>query len=438
MTEEELAAAIADWFGLQSASVLAAIRSLGASWPLGRVSQDPGVRAAIEESGVELGELLLAVLPAFYAAGWSEAMADLAGESDAGDGAKIWARERVVEVVPGIGATTSARLDVHGERAEEQTDDREEALLLLDTAVAEQYGAWQGWRAGQIAATEVKTAVGSGGLQAAAFVAAAGSLVEKSNTDRGDDLVCPQCRSNTAAGWISLAESFPSGVQFAPAHPNCRCRNSYRVAVSRGVDLSGDPRKWEKRALPETRVGADTGEDGQLVLHGLAVPFGVLSDDLGGFREIISPDVEITYWRDDLYHLWAHDWSQELGRLKSGTLKIERSEDGIRFRTVLADTVENRGRHLRVARGDVTGMSFQLYVGFGDDDWLEVDDTWIRTVNRMELRELTTTPIPAYVNTDVTAARRSLEQYQATVEEEKRLAAAERAAIRAIAYGGDA
>ncbi|MCY4056648.1 MAG: HK97 family phage prohead protease [Gammaproteobacteria bacterium] len=437
MTEEELAAAIADWFGLQAEQVLAEIRKLGAGWPLGRVSQDSNVRATLEASGVELSELLLAVLPAFYAAGWAEVMQDLGGDSEAGDGAESWARERVAEIVPGITATTAARIDVHGARAEEEAEDREEALLLLLAATTAQYQGWQGWRSEQIAATETTIAHRVGGRAAAGLYAATIAALEKRNVDAGDDRVCPRCRRNSAVGWISAVAAFPEGD---PAvHPNCRCRVEYRLAASRGVViLSDEKRDWVKRVLPTTRVAAEAGDDGQMLLEGLAVPFGVLSDDLGGFREIISPSVEITYWRDDLYHLWAHDWSLVLGRMQSGTLEIERSEDGISFRTMLADTPDNRDKHLRVGRGDVTGMSFQLFVGWDDDDWLEVDDTWIRTVNKMELRELTTTPIPAYFDTDVSAAKRSLEQYQATMEDERRRAAAERALVREIAYGGNA
>jgi hypothetical protein len=51
-----------------------------------------------------------------------------------------------------------------------------------------------------------------------------------------DDDVCKICNGNTDAGFIPLAEPFPSGVPHPPGHPWCRC------ALIPGIDL--DDTSW--------------------------------------------------------------------------------------------------------------------------------------------------------------------------------------------------
>jgi SPP1 gp7 family putative phage head morphogenesis protein len=38
-----------------------------------------------------------------------------------------------------------------------------------------------------------------------------------------DERLCPLCEANREAGVVPMEGMFPSGTQFAPAHPNCRC-----------------------------------------------------------------------------------------------------------------------------------------------------------------------------------------------------------------------
>lgn len=55
-----------------------------------------------------------------------------------------------------------------------------------------------------------------------------GIEVEKRWENSGDDKVSDGCLENTAAGWIPINESFPSGDQQAPRFPGCRCWIAYR------------------------------------------------------------------------------------------------------------------------------------------------------------------------------------------------------------------
>lgn len=56
----------------------------------------------------------------------------------------------------------------------------------------------------------------------------------------GDDNVSDQCRSNEAAGAVPIDEAFPSGHEYPPSHPACRCA------------LVAADESWEKPAQPWT------------------------------------------------------------------------------------------------------------------------------------------------------------------------------------------
>jgi uncharacterized protein with gpF-like domain len=80
-------------------------------------------------------------------------------------------------------------------------------------------------RATGIARTETAIALGQGVKGAAK----AQGRNEKSWITQGDSLVSDDCLSNEGAGWIAIADPFPSGASTIPNHPNCRCNVRYRT-----------------------------------------------------------------------------------------------------------------------------------------------------------------------------------------------------------------
>ena len=73
-------------------------------------------------------------------------------------------------------------------------------------------------RASRIARTETATALGQGSKQSAVMQ----GRDEKGWVTQGDELVSQEiCAPNEAAGWIGLGDSFPSGHDTIPGHPNC-------------------------------------------------------------------------------------------------------------------------------------------------------------------------------------------------------------------------
>ena len=80
-------------------------------------------------------------------------------------------------------------------------------------------------RAKVVARTETAYALGVGQLKAAEVQ----GRDEKRWRTAGDALVSDECMGNERAGWISIADTFPSGVSAIPQHPNCRCVVRYRT-----------------------------------------------------------------------------------------------------------------------------------------------------------------------------------------------------------------
>src|SRR5215831_11310350 len=103
-------------------------------------------------------------------------------------------------------------------------------------------------------------------------------------------------------------------------------------------------------------------------LVGTAIVFNTMSEDLGGFREVIAPSaIERTlHEKLDVRALVEHDPGRVLGRLAA------------------------------------------------PPSWDMVDDTPVRTIHDMRVREISVVAFPAFTATDVSVAQRSLADWQAS------------------------
>lgn len=86
-------------------------------------------------------------------------------------------------------------------------------------------------RAELIAVTEIGQAYIDGQLDNAERLARGGAVLEKSWLTVGDDRVSDGCRGNAGAGWIPLAQAFPSGHGGPLRFPGCRCALQMRRRV---------------------------------------------------------------------------------------------------------------------------------------------------------------------------------------------------------------
>jgi HK97 family phage major capsid protein/HK97 family phage prohead protease len=167
------------------------------------------------------------------------------------------------------------------------------------------------------------------------------------------------------------------------------------------------PDEFEVRTLDGLRADT-TGAAPRLV--GYAIRTGVLSEDLGGFREVIAPDAvrRALEASGDIVALRNHDPLHVLGRLSAKTLRLEADTDGLRFEITPPES--ERALVESVARGDVTGASFRFTHAV--DEWNLRTTPPTRTVTSMQIREISAGAVwPAYPQTHV-AALRSLEHHQ--------------------------
>ena len=177
------------------------------------------------------------------------------------------------------------------------------------------------------------------------------------------------------------------------------------------------PTAEDYRSNPESRE-----------VNGYAIVFNSLSENLGGFREIIAPEaVDGVIEKSDIVAVLNHDSSRGiLGRSRNGegSLKLSVDEKGTAFRfdaprTALGDECLE---YLR--RGDANQCSFAFTVA--EDSWRKLDDgMYERTIKKFDrLFDVSIlTCAPAYAATSVSC--RSFEEFKE--QEQRELEAAQKA-----------
>ncbi len=144
--------------------------------------------------------------------------------------------------------------------------------------------------------------------------------------------------------------------------------------------------------------------DGRLT--GYAAVYDSVSEDLGGFREIIAPGAfdSVLGRNSDVRALVNHDTSKVLGRTVSQTLSLESDDRGLAFDIDLPNTVAANDLAVSVERGDVSGASFAFNVDFDDYDIEFNGGEVIRIIrNIAALYEISVVTFPAYAATEVSS-----------------------------------
>jgi HK97 family phage prohead protease len=158
----------------------------------------------------------------------------------------------------------------------------------------------------------------------------------------------------------------------------------------------------------EWRDSGDPANKNETTIRGHAAIFNSLSEDLGGFREIIEPGFFRAALRKnpDVRLLFNHDENYVMGRTASGTLELREDNRGLHvFGTV--DKTISWVSDLRksMQRGDIDQMSFAFTLTDEGDDWAVTEDgVVIRTLRADGAKELFDTSVvtyPAYKATEV-------------------------------------
>jgi len=189
--------------------------------------------------------------------------------------------------------------------------------------------------------------------------------------------------------------------------------------------------EFEKRIAQQVELRAD--ESGTKTLTGYAAVFNSPTDIGGYFTEQIAPGAFAETIKGDVRCLFNHQSGNVLGRTKSGTLRLLEDAHGLRFEVDLPDTALGRDVGTLVARGDISGCSFDFRAM--KQSWDDTVDPPKRTLEKVEISEVSIVTFPAYA--DTTVGVRSLEAIRAEAEEaraeEKRKADNAAAAARRLA-----
>ncbi len=128
-----------------------------------------------------------------------------------------------------------------------------------------------------------------------------------------------------------------------------------------------------------------------------------IDDSWGGyFFERIRPGAfKESIEKSDVCMLVNHDWSRIVGRMGSN-LHLEEDEAGLRFQLEVPNTTEGNDLLENVRLGIIRGCSFGFYIEEQTTRW-NSDWEYFRDLDKVDLLEITATPIPAYENTTISA-----------------------------------
>lgn len=164
--------------------------------------------------------------------------------------------------------------------------------------------------------------------------------------------------------------------------------------------------KIEKRG---GTLGVETrAEDEKRTLVGYAAVFDASADIGGWWIERIAPGAFAEAIAGDVRALVDHDMGRVIGRTKSGTLRLEEDSKGLRVEIDVPNTTDGNDLWTLVERGDISGMSFGFRVT--KQEWDETGDMPVRTIQAVDLFEVSAVAFPAYDDTEL--GRRSLQEWR--------------------------
>lgn len=148
---------------------------------------------------------------------------------------------------------------------------------------------------------------------------------------------------------------------------------------------------------------AKTAQNSPKKLSGYAIVWNTPSKDLGGFKEVVSPDALKGVDLSNVLMLNDHDYTQVLASVKAGTLKLTPDDKGLHFDATLPDTTTANDVFANVKAGNLDSCSFSFDVDDGSDKWEKDDQGNItRTINQIkDLFDVSVVAVPAYDSTNV-------------------------------------
>lgn len=171
------------------------------------------------------------------------------------------------------------------------------------------------------------------------------------------------------------------------------------------------PNKKEMRTFDitglQTRDATDTESN---MIGGYAAVFNSPTSIGDWFTETIAPGAFscAISENNDIRALFNHDWNNVLGRTKSGTLRLFEDERGLKFEVDLPNTSVARDLVESMRRKDINQCSFGFRAT--KEDWDYNVEPALRTIQEVELYEVSVVSIPAYEDTEVSLRSKEIDK----------------------------
>lgn len=152
------------------------------------------------------------------------------------------------------------------------------------------------------------------------------------------------------------------------------------------------PKEIEHRSYKHEQRAATV--DGNTLVGYIAV-YNTLSEDFGGYREMLAPGC-FEPLPADIPALINHNTDLCIARTSAKTLELTEDNTGLAYTIDLPDTTAGRDLKVSVLRGDLTGCSFGFICN--DDTWITEDDgSILRVIRSVEVCEVSVgVTFPAY------------------------------------------
>jgi len=195
------------------------------------------------------------------------------------------------------------------------------------------------------------------------------------------------------AALISIYEYDSEEQAFVERKPPLRVAHLFSTLRKvEGAEVRSKSEVVEKRSYN----GEARALEGRTV-EGYASVFNSMSEDLGGFREIILPGAFKNALNDDVRALYNHDSNYLLARTTSGTLELKEDEKGLYYRFEMPNTSYGNDLLELYRRGDLTQSSFGFTVD--KDSWRMEEGQHIRYIESVSsLFDVSAVVYPAYVS----------------------------------------
>jgi len=159
----------------------------------------------------------------------------------------------------------------------------------------------------------------------------------------------------------------------------------------------------EHRIFPSAELRIQLRGTAPPKIVGYAAVFNSLSVPLWGFREKIAPGAftKSLASNPDVRALFNHDPNLILGRTKSRTLSLAEDERGLKIDIEPPNSPTGENVLEAIRRGDVDQMSFAFRVVADAWEYSKTGDDDIRTLQEVDLIDVSPVTYPAYPETSV-------------------------------------